>query len=311
MRLDPEFEPLHGFPDPDLTKLPEIRAFMTAMQDAMPRRQMRSGAFEDRSIPGEGGPIPLRIYAPSEAPRGALLYLHGGAFVLGNLDSEHEICVDYADGAGCVVVSVDYRLAPEHVFPAAHEDAWTALRWLFDHADALGVDRACIGVGGGSAGAALAAGLAVRARDEGVPALRFALLVQPVIDHLSASVSARTFNHTPFLKADHLQLAWQAYLGPTPPSGKALAYAAPFAAADLKGFPDACVIIGNVDPSRDEALAFGLRLVEAGVETELHLVPGIPHGFDLVADAPVTRRLLEVRVAALSRALSKPALEQA
>jgi acetyl esterase len=242
--------------------------------------------------------------------RGALLYFHGGAFILGNLDSEHDICIDYAEGAGCVVVSVDYRLAPEHPFPAAHEDGWAVLRWLVDHANEFGVDAACIGVGGGSAGAALAAGLAVRARDEGFAVPSFALLVQPVIDHLSRSVSARTFNHTPFLKADHLQIAWRTYLGPTPPSGRELAYAAPFSASDLTGFPDTCIVIGNVDPSRDEALAFGLRLIEAGVEVELHLVPGIPHGFDIIADAPVTHRLLDVRIAALARAFS-PAPENA
>jgi acetyl esterase len=307
MRLDPEFEPLHGFPDPDLTKLPEIRAFMTAMQGTMPRRQMQAGAFEDRAIPGGGGEIGIRIYTPAGPPKGALLYLHGGGFVLGNLDSEHDICVAYAEGAGCVVVSVDYRLAPEHPFPAAHDDARAALRWLFDHAGELGVDPTCIAVGGGSAGACLAAGLALRARDEGSPALRFALLVQPVIDHLSRSVSARTFNDTPFLKADHLQPVWQIYLGQTPPAGKDLAYAAPFAATDLADFPHSCIIIGNVDPSRDEALAFATRLIDAGAEVELHLAPGIPHGFDLVEDAPVTRRLLDIRIAALSRAFSTPA----
>jgi acetyl esterase/lipase len=292
------------FPAPDLSNLPAIRAVMAAMQGSMPQRPIESGTIEDVSIPGQAGDVGLRIYTPNvQAPKGALLYLHGGAFVVGNLDSEHSRCVDYAEQAGCVVISVDYRLAPEHPFPAAHDDAWSALLWLFDNAGALGVDPARIAVGGGSAGAALAAGLALRARDEGAPALCFALLVQPVLDHLSAYPSARTFTDTPFLKADQLAPVWRIYLGDDPPTGRDLSYAAPLAASDLTGFPAACVIIGNVDPSRDESLAFCQRLIEAGTEVELHLAPGVPHGFDLIEDAPVTRRLLDIRVAALARAL--------
>jgi acetyl esterase len=305
VRLDPVFAPLRDIPAPDFDNISAARAAMSAMQASLPRRQSSCVVFEDRTIKGIAERITIRTYIPRERrKRGALLYFHGGAFMVGNLDSEHSRCLDYAENAGCVVISVDYRLAPECPFPAAHDDAWCTLLWLVGNADELGVDPSRIAVGGASAGASIAAGLALRARDEGGPSIHFALLVQPALDHLSSMPSARTFVDTPFLTATQIQSVWRIYLGPNPPTGSKLSYAAPFCCKKLTGFPSTCLIVGDVDPLRDEGLAFAMRLIADDTEVELHLLPGAPHGFDLIEDAPVTKRMLDTRVAAMKRALT-------
>jgi len=305
MSLDPVFEPLRQMPPPDFADLPAVRARMASMQAMLPRRRSANVSFGDREIDGRDRKIKIRVYEPKRRGRGgALLYFHGGGFVVGDLDTEHPQCLDHAEHAGCVVVSVDYRLAPEFPFPAAHEDGWTALHWLAANAKTLGVDPARIAIGGGSSGATLAAGLALRARDEGFSALRLAMLVQPSLDHLQTQPSARTFSDTPFLASEHLPSIWRCYFGAHPPTGKALSYAAPAAAERLTGFPPVFLIVGEVDPLRDEALAFAMRLIADGVEVELHLLAGAPHGFDLVEHAPVTQLMRDARAAALVRALS-------
>ena len=305
MKLDPVFEPLRQIPPPDFADIPGARTRMASMQALLPQRRTEAVTFDDRTIEGPGGAIKIRVYQPKRAGRrGALLYFHGGGFVFGDLDTEHPQCLDHAEHAGCVVVSLDYRLAPEFPFPAAHEDGWAALRWLSANAGTLGVDRDRLAVGGGSSGATLAAGVALRARDEGSPPLRLAMLVQPSFDHLQSQRSARTFADTPFLTSEHLPSIWRMYLGANPPTGKMLSYAAPAAAADLEGFPSLFVIVGDVDPLRDEGLAFAARAIADGVEVELHLLAGAPHGFDLVEHAPVTQLMRDARAAALVRALS-------
>jgi len=305
MSLDPVFEPLRQIPRPDFDDIPAARARMASMQALMPPRQSATVDFEDREIDGPGGKLAIRVYDPRvRGQTGALVYFHGGGFMVGDLDTEHSQCLDHAEEAGCVVVSVAYRLAPEFPFPAAHEDAWAALRWVAANADALRVDPERLAVGGGSAGATLAAGVALRARDEGTPSIRLALLVQPAIDHLQTEPSARTFTDTPFMTSADLASVWRTYLGAAPPTGKALSYAAPAAADDLAGYPPVFLIVGDVDPLRDEGLAFARRLIAAGTEVELHLVAGAPHGFDLVEHAPATLLMRAARAAALARALS-------
>lgn len=304
MIVDPEFAPLGFIPEMDLARLPEARMMMAAMAASRLTDRSDRLRIEDRTIAAHGRDIPLRIYRPKGVTGpGAMLFFHGGGFVVGNLDMEHERCADYAERGRCIVVSVDYRLAPEFLFPAAHEDGWEALNWLAGQAAALGVDGHRLAVAGGSAGAALAAGLALRARDQGGPKLAFVLLQQPVIDHLGSSRSARTFTDTPFLKAADIPKAWGIYFGASPPQGRQLAYAAAFNADDLHGFPSTCILAGAVDPARDEAIAFAQRLLAADVEVELHLFPGAPHGFELIDAAPATQRSLDLRVGALTRAI--------
>ena len=305
MSLDPVFEPLRQIPRPDFDDIPAARARMASMQALLPRRESPTVGFDDREIDGPGGKMPIRVYDPrGRGQRGALVYFHGGGFMVGDLDTEHSQCMDHAEQAGCVVVSVAYRLAPEFPFPAAHDDAWAALQWVTANAHALRVDPDRIAVGGGSAGATLAAGVALRARDEGSPSIRLALLVQPSLDHLQAQPSARTFSDTPFMTNADLPSIWRTYFGAVPPTGKALSYAAPAAAEHLKGFPPVFLIVGEFDPLRDEGLAFAMRLIADGTAVELHLLAGAPHGFDLVEHAPATVLMRAARAAALVRAVS-------
>lgn len=309
MRVHADYAPLSAFPRADLSDLAAVartRAAMAAATALRPRRVSDSVTVEDRTIEGPGGPLGIRLYRPqAQGERPAMLYLHGGGFVLGDLDTEHDRCIDYAEQAGCVVLSVDYRLAPEHPFPAASDDALAALAWLDANAQALGVDRERLALGGGSAGGALAAGLALRVRDAGGPQVAFVLLVQPALDHVQSQPSAQAFTDTPFLRAADLAPTWRAYLGAAPPKDERLSWGAPFAVESLVGFPPTCMIVGAADPVRDEDLAFARRLIAAGVEVELHLLPGTPHGFDLVEDAQITRDALAVRVAALDRAFNR------
>ena len=305
MRLDPEFEPLRQMPPPDFNNIKAARARMVSMQALIPLRQSSSVKFDDRAIPGPAGDLQVRVYTPDDGgKKGALLYFHGGGWVVGDLDTEHSQCIDHAEKARCVVISLDYRLAPEFPFPAAHEDAWAALRWVVENASKLGVDPERIAVGGGSSGATLAAGIALRARDEGSPKLKLALLLQPSVDHLQTSSSARTFSDTPFLSSKYLPQIWATYFAGNVPTGRMLSYAAPAAADRLAGFPPTCLIIGDADPLRDEGLQFGSRLIADGVEVDMHLCAGAPHGFDLVEHAQVTELMRDVRAAALIRALS-------
>ncbi len=305
MAYDPIYEPLRRFPAMDISKLKMARVMMRAMQAAQPKKTSPDVEIEDRVIARAGRQIPIRLYRPRKVEKpGVLVFFHGGGFIVGNLDTEHARCVDYAALGGCAVVSVDYRLAPEHPFPAAHEDGWEILNWLREGGGGAGMDPTRIGVGGGSAGATLAAGLALRARDEGRGLVSFVLLMQPVVDHLCSQPSAQTFTDTLFLRARDLPVSWRAYLGTSPPTERRLGYASPFAAAGFRGVAPTLVIIGAEDPSRDEALALASRMMADDVDVELHFFPGAPHGFEMVEAAPATQTSLTLRASALARALS-------
>ncbi|WP_018655334.1 alpha/beta hydrolase [Actinomadura flavalba] len=246
--------------------------------------------------------VPVRIYRPRHAPGPVpvLVYLHGGGFCTGGLDTEHARCVGLAAEAGVLVVSVDYRLAPEHPFPAGFEDAYTALCWTAAHAAGLGGDPSRLAVGGGSAGGCLAAGLALRARDEHGPPLAFQLLLYPVLDDRRATASMRAYTAPPLFNRGDVDHMWRHYLGG---DAEAPVYAAPARAADLRGLPPAFVLVAEIDPLRDEALDHAVRLVRAGVPTGLLHVPGAYHGFDTVPGAAVGREALEAQYRALRRAL--------
>lgn len=264
---------------------------------------------EDRSIagPDPGAEIPVRIYAPAEPDNGpapVLVFFHGGAFVLGDRYTEELRCLRYAAEARCVVVSVDYRLAPEHPYPAAVDDCFAGLRWAVTHAAELGIDAGRVGVGGSSAGGALAAAVALMARDRGGPPLVFQLLNYPVIDDRMDTASMRTFDDTPLWTSGSTGHMWQHYLGDPEARGDVSAYAAPGRAEDLSGLPPAYVLTAEFDPLRDEGMDYARRLLEAGVPTELHNVPGACHGFDIIAaTGTLGRRAIEEQVHALVRGL--------
>jgi acetyl esterase len=243
--------------------------------------------------------VPVRIYRPHSA-HGAIVWLHGGGFVMGDLETEHPWAVRVADGCGAVVVSVGYRLAPEERYPAALDDAYAAVMWTAEHAADLGVDHGRIAVGGHAAGAALAAAVALRARDEQGPRICFQLLSQPELDDRQQTWSARTFTDTPFMTRDKVTASWRHYLGSLPASP----YAAPARADDLSELPPAFITTAEFDPNRDEAIAYAQRLLQAGVSVELHQWPGTFHGSQAILSADVSQRQTAELGAVLRRALA-------
>lgn len=261
---------------------------------------------EDRTVTGPAPEIVLgvRIYTPRQldAPAPLLVYFHGGAFILGDTYTEEARCLRLAADGGCVVVSVDYRLAPEDPFPAGVEDCYAGLIWASDNAAALGSDPRRIGVGGSSAGGALAAAVCMMARDRGGPALAFQLLVYPVTDDRMTTRSMRDADATPLFRRADATLMWRYYLGHD--RRDVSCYAAPGRATDLSGLPDAFVLTAEHDPLRDEGIEYAQRLMHAGVPTELHCYGGVCHGFDLIAPRiPVSERALDEQVRAVRRAL--------
>ncbi|MDJ1137302.1 alpha/beta hydrolase [Streptomyces iconiensis] len=256
---------------------------------------------EDLFIPGPGGQLRLRVYRPTaEETLPVVLYLHGGAFTYGSPEAEEDHALLYAVEARTVVVSVDYRLAPEHPFPAAPDDAYAALTWLAAHAAEIGGDPERIALMGVSAGGNIAASTAQRARDLGGPKVAFQLLTYPVTDSHQASASLREATDTPVLNQTAAAWAWHYYTG----GDNHTPYASPLQATDLSGLPPALVVVAEVDPLRDEGRQYAERLSAAGVTTELIQVPGAVHGFDLIFPTTrVSERNLADQVRALRDAL--------
>src|SRR5262249_5257951 len=215
--------------------------------------------------PAGDGPLPL------------LMYFHGGGWVIGDLDTCEGICRSLANGAGCIVVAVDYRLAPEHRYPAAAEDCYAATAWAAEHARELGGDSRRIAVGGDSAGGTLTTVVALMARDRGGPPLGHQLMVYPVTEHSYETASYRDFADGYLLNLELMTYFWNQYLGGA--SDGLDRYASPLRAPDLRGLPPALVITAEFDPLRDEGEAYAARLREAGVPVTLSRYDGVFHAF--------------------------------
>ena len=307
--FDPELAAfIDSIPSTDITDLATARAGLAAMLEPLNADVDTSGLrIVDHDVPGPDGapPVLVRVYCPdAPAPSGgrpALLDIHGGGFVLGDITMQHGIAAIVARELGAVVAVVEYRLAPEHPFPAGVEDCYAALRWLHDEASTLGVDTARVAVGGQSAGGGLAAAVALLARDRGGPPLCFQLLGIPELDHRLETTSMRTFVDTPLWHRPNAVLSWRYYLGPEP--GEVSPYASPAIADDLAGLPPAYVTAMEFDPLRDEGILYALRLLEAGVPVELHTFPGTFHGSGAMPWAGVSRRGAEEQLGVLRRAL--------
>jgi acetyl esterase/lipase len=256
--------------------------------------------IEDRTVPADPA-VAVRIYRPATARGAAIVWLHSGGFVMGDLDTEHPSLIRLADETCALLISVDYRRAPEHRFPAALDDAYAALKWTAEHAAELGVDPERIAIGGHSSGGGLAAALALRARDQQGPGIRFQMLSQPCLDDRQETWSARTFTDTPFVYRDKITAVWRHYLG----SGPATPYAAPARATDLSGLPPTYIGTAEFDPLRDEGICYALRLLQAGVPVELHQWPGTFHGSQAVLSAEVSQRQNAEMIGVLSRALAE------
>jgi acetyl esterase len=314
MPLDPDAETLHAMiraagrpPFETLTPDEARRAFAAGRAAVQPEPQ-DVAEVSDLACPGPRGEIRLRAYRPlgtnAQDVLPALVYFHGGGWLLGDLESHDAACRHYANGVRCRVVSVDYRMAPEHKFPAAVDDSAAATQWIVDNAGALGIDRARVAVGGDSAGGNLAAVLALMARDGDLPPLAFQLLVYPATDMAMVTDSSQHASEG-ILTTKTMKWFIDHYLrGPKDVTDWR---ASPLRAADLSGVAPALVLTCSYDPLRDEGVAYARRLEREGVRvTHLHFSDE-PHGF--VGQGKIIRAgntALDMMAAALKKALWPP-----
>ncbi|WP_405099558.1 alpha/beta hydrolase [Micromonospora sp. NBC_01412] len=293
----------------DLRDPAAAREVGRAIAAQLPQPDLTGLTVLDRTVPGPAGApaVPVRIYTPQPAAAlaPAVLHLHGGGFVLGDLELEHADAAAFATGIGAVVIAVDYRLAPEEPFPAALEDCYAVLCWLAGNTDELGVDPTRLGLYGRSSGGGIAAGLTLLTRDRGGPRLAMQYLDVPVLDDQLGSVSMRAYVDTPIWNRPSAELGWAYYLGDDvkPGDPSVSPYAAPARAEDLAGLPPAFISSCQFDPVRDEGMHYAQRLAQAGVPTEAHLYPATFHGSALVTEAAVSRRMQQDAVAAFRRML--------
>ena len=284
----PDVSPWHALSVESARRL-EDELFATAPDHDCPVREF--------AIAGPGGDLPIRAYRPAEGPLPTLVFYHGGGYTLGTLDSVEHICVDLAEHVGCLVLSVDYRLAPEDPFPAAVEDAWAALGWAHEHADAIGGDGT-VAVGGTSAGGGLAAATALRAREESVR-VAAQLLLYPM---LAADWTAGRGPDAPLLSAADVEWFRDQYLASDVDRHNPLA--APLRAATVEGLPPAVVGTAGHDPLSPEGEVYAERLAKAGVDVAHHHSAALCHGFcSLTDDVPAAADATEEATAALRERL--------
>ena len=246
-----------------------------------------------------------------EGPVPALYWIHGGGMVLGDVPMDDLNCKGVALEMGCVVASVEYRLAPEHPHPAPIEDCYAGLKWLAENADSLGVDSSRIAIGGASAGGGLAAALALLARDRAEVQVIFQQLIYPMLDDRNITPASHYVQHPKVWNRKANIAGWSALLGKPAGSDGVSPYASPARAEDLSSLPPAFIIVGELDLFVDEDIDYAQRLIQAGVPVELHVFPGAFHGSDLmVPTSENSRRWAAIRTAALRQALHGSALTQ-
>ena len=305
--MDPEYwADYDAQPETDYRNLKELRALDSDMfSDTMERDDVRE---RETTIPGPDGhkELVVKIYEPANRRDAlpGLLWIHGGGYITGSALQHDPQCQMLCAQAGCVVVSPEYRLAPEHPYPAALEDCYAALQWLYRQGSELGADRARLAIGGASAGGGLCAALAHINRDRGGPALCLQMPLYPMLDCRQITHSSREFTDCTIWNVDSNAFGWEAYLGglpqPTPPA------ASPSLAADFSRLPPAFTFIGDLDLFLDETLDYVQKLSAAGVPVELHVYPGCCHGFDLFTpDAKKSRHANERTAEALKAAFAR------
>ncbi len=284
MALHPRFAELasqsQGMPPAGTIPATDLRAAVRRYSVRKEPFPVPLAGVEDRTIEGPGGPLALRVYTPQgEGPFPLIVFFHGGGWVVGDLDTQDMIARALAHAAGAVLVSVDYRLAPENPFPAAPDDAWCALNWAADNAGSLNADPARLAVAGDSAGAVLAAGVCLRARDAGGPAIAAQILYYGSCNYPSVeTASAVEFADGPILRRSDTTYYWHQYLR-DPEREQHDPLASPQRAASHRGLPAAFVGTPEADPSRDDAETYGRTLQAAGVPTRIKRYPGMVHGF--------------------------------
>jgi len=308
-RLDPELAVVVPALPPELAdinrqNIAAIREIMGAMPAQPP--PPTTVTIAERMIPSPDGEVRVFVYdrparAEENAPlRAGMLWIHGGGYIFGSAEDERARLI--AEKLECNVVSVDYRVAPEHPFPAGPDDCYAALLWMVEHAAELNIDPTRIAIGGASAGGGMAAGLALMVRDRGGPEIAFQLLLYPMIDNLHDTPSGQYTNHPVWNQRTSFN-SWEMYLDGIP--GKdASPYAAAARATDLAGLPSAYVCVGAEDLFRDEDIDYARRLMAAGVACELSVYPGLFHGGDaFMPQAAVSQRLEQSFLHALRQRL--------
>ena len=251
----------------------------------------------------DGSALRLVVIRPERVSGCApvVLHCHPGGWILGAPETSGPTLIDIANNLDCVIVSVDYRVAPEHPFPAAHDDVVTALRWIRSNAQQLEIDTGRIILAGESAGANIAAGIALRCRDDGDDQGLIGLsLVYAPLDDRTTAMPPHPYAGTIGLGADQMRFAWASYLGDAGTNDVSL-YAAPARAEHLGGLPPVFLAVGALDPVIEENLEFAKRLIREGVATTLHVFSGAPHGFDRLETAQVTVQLRQLRNEHLNR----------
>ncbi len=311
-QLDPELaEALADFPDMNIWEnLPAARALYAEknrqIQENMP--EVESVIVEERLIPrlSEGGDVPVRIYSPAK-PVGkspVLLWVHGGGYVAGSAYNDDYRFKQMVEVVGCIIVSIEYRLAPEYPFPASLEDCYSVLVWLSTGPDVLRIDPSRIAIGGISAGGGLASALALLARDRGEVTVIFQMLLCPMIDDRNITASSYAITDARVWNRECNLNGWRAYLGPDSDTDNISPYAAVARAKDLRNLPPAYISTGTIDLFVDENIEYAQRLIRSGVLTELHLSPGGFHAFEyMVPDAAISKRARAMHCDALKRAL--------
>jgi acetyl esterase len=264
------------------------------------------GQITDRAIPGPAGDIPVRLYTPVDAAPGrlpVLVYFHGGGWVVGDIDSHDPVCRSLANASGCKIMSVDYRLAPEHPWPAAPDDCFAAVQWVVANAAALGVDASRLAIGGDSAGGNLSAAVTLRARAARGPHIAFQLLIYPALDASMALPSIAQNATGYFLEKAGMEWFYHHYI----PDGAEVINPdiSPLHADDLSGLPSAYVVTAEYDPLRDEGRAYAEKLKAAGVQVDYINYPTMIHGFfGFQATVDVSRQAVSQAGQALAKALA-------
>ena len=315
-RLDPELAaPLQEFLTLTdggfkLHDIPASRAMVNQMVAALKGKipDVEGVTVENRLAPGldQAPDVTVRIYQPADRPPTlpGLLWIHGGGYVFGNVEGDDLRLKQLVKDVRCVVLSVEYRLAPEHPFPAALEDCYAALKWLTANADELGVERSRIAIGGTSAGGGLAASLALLARDRAEVDVAFQFLIYPMLDDKNVAPASASLPDTPVWSRENNLFGWKSYLGRDPGGEGVSPYAAAFRATDLLGLPPTYIGVGETDLFLNESIHYAQRLLQAGIPTELHVYPGAFHCFDVYAAATsISQRFITERNHILQRVL--------
>lgn len=313
-RVDPDLIPhLEEAPVVDLSgDLPALRDAMRKAQEPLlaAAPEVPGVGVADHLVPGRDGDPDVRVRLYQRVDRAsrsaAMLWIHGGGMCFGSIDGDDFMCRSWARRLGCVIASVEYRLAPEHPYPAAVDDCYAALCWLGGNLDQLDIDQARIVIGGASAGGGLAAGTALLARDRGEVTPCFQFLVFPMIDDRGVTPSSQEIDFPKVWNAGANGHGWSAYLAGRAGDPDIPVYAAPARATveQLRGLPPAYIDVGELDPFRDEDIAYATRLLEAGVACELHVTPGVFHASESrVLDIASSRRIRGYRNDVLQRVL--------